>query len=128
MQILEHRAQLALKDFAVGGGLAVGATGGDRVPLVDQDDDAAPALVRIAADGSVGSGYALCGVDHQQRHVSRLKVTAGHDHAHLFGHQVRLALAADAGCIDKPELVALKLDHFIDRIAGGAGNGRNNGP
>ena len=118
---------MLLEDFAVGGRLAVGAAGGDRVPLVHEDDDAAAALVRVAADGGVAGGHALGGVDDQQRHVRGFKVTARHDDAELFGHQVGLALAADAGRIDKAELAALELHNLIDCVAGGAGDGRDNG-
>ena len=45
----------------------------------------------------------------------------------LLGHQVRLALAADARGVNKAELAALELDDLIDRIAGGAGDGRDDG-
>ena len=38
-----------------------------------------------------------------------------------------LALAADPCCIDKAELLPFKLHDFIDGIAGGAGDGRNDG-
>ena len=97
------------------------------VPLVDDDDDAAPALVGIAADGGVGAGDALGCVDDQQGHVSRFKMTAGHDDAQLFCHQVGLALAADAGGVNKAELAALEFDDLVDRVAGGAGDGRDDG-
>jgi hypothetical protein len=100
-QVLEHRAQLLLEDLAIGGRLAVGAARGHRVPLVHHDDDAAPALVGIAADGGVGRRHALGRVEHQQGHVRGFQVPPRHHHAHLFGHQVGLALAPDAGRIHK---------------------------
>ena len=44
--------------------------------------------------------------------------------AHHFG----FALASDAGGIDEAEEVALALDDLVDGVAGGAGDGRNDGP
>ena len=41
---------------------------------------------------------------------------------------MRLALAANAGRIDKAQPAALKLDQFIDGITRGARYGRNDGP
>ena len=124
---MSTRAHLLLEDLAVGGRLAVGAAGGHHVPLVDHDDDAAAALVGVAADGGVGAGDAFGGVDDQQRHVGGFEVAAGHDDAELLGHQVGLALAADAGGVDKAQLLALELDDLVDRVAGGAGDGRDDG-
>ena len=81
------------------------------------------ALVRIAADGGVGRGDSFRRIEDQQSHVRGFQMTPRHHDADLFGHQMRLALAPDAGRIDKPELVAFELDDFIDGIAGGSGNG-----
>jgi hypothetical protein len=67
------------------------------------------------------------GVDNQQGHVRGFQVAPSHHYAHLFGHQVRLALAADAGRIHKAQLLALELDHLVHRVARSAGDGRNNG-
>ena len=71
--------------------------------------------------------HSLGRVDDQQGYVRGFQVAAGHDHAQLLGHQVRLALAANAGRIDEAKLRALELDHFVHGIAGGPGDGRDNG-
>ncbi len=76
--------------------------------------------MRIAADVGVQRGDAFGGVDHQQRDVRRLKMLARHHHGELLGHQLGLALAADAGGVDKAVVVALALDHFVHGIARGA--------
>ena len=118
---------MLLEDFTVGRGLAVCAACGHRVPLVHNNDDAAAALVRVAADGCVAGRYAFRGIDDNQSYVSSLKMAPGHDDRHLFGHQVGLALAADAGRVDKAQHAAFELNDFIHRIARGAGNRRDNG-
>jgi hypothetical protein len=78
--------------------------------VVHHNDHAAPALVRVAADGGVARGYAFGRVNQQQRHVRGFKMTPRHDDAHLFRHQLCLAFAADSGCIDEAQRAALELD------------------
>ena len=70
---------------------------------------------------------AFGGVDDQQRHVGGFKMAARHDDAQLFSHQVRFALAADACRVDKAQLAALELHHFVDRVARGSRDRRNDG-
>jgi hypothetical protein len=41
---------------------------------------------------------------------------------------MRLAFAADAGGVDEAEAASIVLDDFVDRIARGAGDGRDDGP
>ena len=85
---------------AVGGGL------GDEVPLVDDDDDGAAGLVGVAADVGVEGGDAFGGVEDEEGDVGGLEVLAGHDDGQLLGHELGLALAADAGGVDETEVVA----------------------
>ena len=127
-QVFERVAYLLLIDGPVGRGLAVGARGGEQVPLVDDDDHRAAALVRIAADVGVVGGHAFGSVDHEQGDVAGFEMTAGHDDGEFFGHQMGLALAADAGGVDEAQALAFVLDDFVDGVARGACNGRNDGP
>src|SRR3569833_1034001 len=90
-------ARLLLKDVHLGGGLAIGAVDGDRVPLVDDDDDRASRFVGVARDGGIESGDAFGGVDHDEGEISGFEVLAGHYYAKLFGHQVGLALVVVVG-------------------------------
>ena len=57
--------------------------------------------MRIAADGGVGRGNALSGVDDQQRDVGGLEMAARHDDGELLRHHLGLALAADSGGVDE---------------------------
>ncbi len=68
-QVLENVSYLRLKNRPIRVRLAVGARRGDQVPLVHDNDDRAPALMRVPADGRVRRGDALGRVDHQERHV-----------------------------------------------------------
>jgi hypothetical protein len=79
---------------------------GDEVPLVDDDDDGAAGLVRVAADVGVEGGDAFGGVEDEEGDVGGFEVLAGHDDGELLGHEVGLALAADAGGVDEAEVVA----------------------
>ena len=98
------------------------------VPLVDADDQRAPAFVGVAGDGGVQRHHALGGVQHQQHHVGHADVAARHHHAQLLRHIAGLALAADAGGIDEDVLRAVVRDGLVHGIARGAGDGRNDGP
>ena len=89
---------------------------GDEVPLVDDDDDGAAGLVGVAADVGVEGGDTFSGVKDEQGDVGGFKVLAGHDDGELLGHEVGLALAADAGGVDEAEVVAGEGDDLIDRI------------
>jgi len=53
---------------------------------------------------------------------------ARHDDRELFGHQVRLAFAADAGGIDEAESASVVLDDFVDCVARGARGRRDDRP
>ena len=52
---------------------------------------------------------------------------ARHDDAQFLRHLVRLALAANARRIDEDELDAFVLDRFVDGIARGACDRRDDG-
>ena len=52
---------------------------------------------------------------------------ARHHDRKFFRHEVRLAFAADAGGVDEAEAASVVLDDFVDRVAGGAGDGRDDG-
>src|ERR1035437_1064578 len=98
------------------------------VPLVDTDDERAPALMGVAGDGGVERHNALGAVQHEQHDMRHADVAALHDDAHLLRHVARLALAADARRVDQDILRAL-VDHgLVHRIARGSGDGRNNRP
>ena len=58
---------------------------------------------------------------------ARFQMLARHDDGQLLGHQLGLALAADAGGIDEAIALAFVLHQFVNRIARGAGNGRDDG-
>ena len=83
--------------------------------------------MRVSGDGSVELAHAFGGINHQQRNVGGFKMFARHDHGKFFRHQMSLAFAANAGSIDKAKALAVALDDFVDRIARGAGNGRDDG-
>src|SRR5712692_770880 len=104
-----------------------GARAAPQVPLVHDDDDRASALMGIAGDRRVQLADAFGGVNHQQRDVGGFEVLARHHHGELLGHQMSLAFAADAGRINEAEALAVALDHFVDRVAGGAREGRDDG-
>ncbi len=53
---------------------------------------------------------------------------ARHHHAHLFRHQLGLALAADAGGVDEDVFHAVMQQALIHGIARGAGHRRDDGP
>ncbi len=72
-------------------------------------------------------GDAFGGVDHDQRDVGGFQMLARHDHRELLGHQLGLALAADSGGVDEAVGLAVALDQFIDGIARGSGDGRDDG-
>ena len=93
-----------------------------QVPFVDDDDDGAPALVRVAGDGGIELAHAFGGVDDQQGNVGGFQMLARHHHRKLFRHQVSLAFAADAGGVDEAKRLAVVLDDFVDGIARGAGD------
>ena len=99
----------------------------DEVPLVDDDDDGAAGLVGVAADVGVERGDAFGGVEDEEGDVGGFEVLAGHDDGELLGHEVGLALAADAGGVDEAEVVAAAGDDFVDGVAGGAGDGGDDG-
>ena len=83
--------------------------------------------MRVAGDGGVEAQHALGGVQHQQHHVRHADVAAGHHDAQLLRHQLRLALAPDAGGVDENVRHAVYHHLFVHRVARGAGDGRNDG-
>jgi hypothetical protein len=127
IEVFECAAELFLEDVSVGGGLAVGAAGGDRVPFVHDDDDGASGFVRVSADGGIAGGDALGGVDQEEGDVGGFEMAARHDDGELLGHEVGFAFAADSGGVDEAESVAFEFDGFVNGIAGGSGDGRDDG-
>ncbi len=99
----------------------------DQVPLVDDDDQRPPAFVSVSGNGGVAGGNAFGRVHHQQRDVGSFRVLARHHDRELFGHQLGLALAADARGIDEAIGLAVAFDHFIHRVARGARDGGYDG-
>jgi len=100
---------------------------GDEVPLVDDEDDGAARLVGVAADVGVEGGDAFGGVEDEEADVGCLEVLAGHDDGELFGHETGLALATDSGGVDETEVVRAAGDDLVHSVAGGAGDGRDDG-
>src|SRR5271167_128545 len=98
---------LLFENLLVGGGLAIRTRSGDQVPLVDDDDDGAPALVGVSGDGGIAAGDAFSGVDEDERYVGCFKMLARHHDRKFFGHQFGLALAADASRVDEA------IDHAV---------------
>src|ERR1039458_6145884 len=96
--------------------LRAGGRVGDEVPLVDDDDDGAAGLVGVTADVGVEGVDAFGGVEDEERDIGGLEVLAGHDDGELLGHELGLALAADAGGVDETEVVAGAGDDFIYSI------------
>ena len=127
MQIFERVAHLLFEYVFVGGWFAVGAHCGHQIPLVHDDDDRAPAFVGVSADGRVGGGDTFLRVDDQQGDVGRLEVPTGHDDRELLGHLMGFALAPNSGRVDDAVAVALVVENFVDGVAGGAGDGRDDG-
>src|ERR1019366_7219357 len=123
---------IAVRRGGVGGGV------GDEVPLVHHDNDRPAGLVGVAADVGVEGGDAFGGVEDEERDVGGFEVLAGHDHRQLLGHELGLALAADAGGVDEAEVVAGAGDDLVYSIpsctgyraddgAGGSGEGVEQG-
>ena len=81
--------------------------------------------MRVAGDGGVERADAFGRVDHEQRDVGVFEMLARHDDGKLLGHQVRLALAANARRVDKAKTLPVALDDLVDRIASGAGDRRD---
>ncbi len=81
----------------------------------------------VSGDGGVELADAFGGVDDQQRDVGAFEMLAGHHYRKFFGHEARLAFAADAGSIDETEGAAVVLDDFVDGVARGAGNRGDDG-
>ncbi len=77
----------------------------------------------VSGDGGVEGIHSLGGVDHQQSDVGGFEMLARHDDGKLLGHQVGLAFAANAGGVDEAEGLSVTFDDFVDRVAGGAGDG-----
>ena len=98
-----------------------------QVPFVDDDDEGASAFVGVAGDGGVELADAFGGVDDEQRDVGGFEMFARHDDRKFLGHEMRLAFAANAGGVDEAEAASVVLDDFVDGVAGGAGDGRDDG-
>ena len=81
----------------------------------------------VASDVGVEGGDAFGGVEDEEADVGGFEVLAGHDDGELLGHEVGLALAADAGGVDEAEVVLAAGDDFVDGVAGGSGDGRDDG-
>ena len=81
----------------------------------------------IAADVGVEGGDSVGGVEDEEADVGGLEVLAGHDDGQLFGHEAGLALATDSGGVDETEVVRAASDDLVYGVAGGAGDGRDNG-
>ena len=52
---------------------------------------------------------------------------ARHDDGQLFCHELGLALATDSGGVDETEVVRAASDDLVNRVAGGAGDGADDG-
>ncbi len=102
--------------------------GFEQVPLVDRHHRGAAQLPGRAGDGEVAGGHPLRGVDQQQGEVGALDLAPRHHHRQLLRGVVGAAAAADAGGVDQDPAPALALDPRVDRIAGGARAGRDQGP
>jgi len=83
--------------------------------------------VRVAADVGVEGGDSFGGVEDEEADVGGLEMLAGHDDGQLFGHETGLALATDSSGVDETEVVRAASDDFVDCVAGGAGDGRDDG-
>ncbi len=84
--------------------------------------------MRITGDGGVAGSHAFDRVNEHERDVGGFQMLASHDHRKLFGHQFGLALAANTGGVDEAIAEAVALQNFVDGIAGGAGDRRDNRP
>ena len=81
----------------------------------------------VAADVGVEGGDSVGGVEDEEADVGGLEVLARHDDGELLGHELGLALATDSGRVDETEVVRAAGDDLVDGVAGGAGDGRDNG-
>src|SRR6185503_10741766 len=100
----------------------------DQIPLVYDNDYRTATLVRVAGYRCVEGAHPFRSIDHQQGNVRRFEMLPRHNHGKFLRHQVGLSLASDAGSVDKAEPLAIAFHHLIHRVAGSAGNGRDNGP
>ena len=62
-----------------------------------------------------------------ERNVGAFEMLARHDDGELLGHQLGLALATDSGSVDEAIGLAIALHQFINRIARGSRDRRDNG-
>ena len=110
-------------------GLADGALLAARheIPFVDQDNHRPSTLVRVAGNVGVEAARAFGGVHHEEHNVGVFNIFARHHHRKLLGHQVRLALAANAGRIHKADSAPVIADDFVNGIPRGARNRRDDG-
>jgi len=83
--------------------------------------------MRVAGDCGIELAHAFGRINDEQRDIRRLQMLARHDDGELFSHQLRLALATDARGINEAKALAVPLDHFVHRVAGGARCWRDDG-
>ena len=98
---------------------------GERVPLVDGDDDGAPGLDRVARDVRVERRHAFDRVHHDDRHVRPLQTPPRHHDRELLGHLCGLALAPDARRVNEAETLAVTLQERVNGVARRARDGRD---
>ena len=81
----------------------------------------------VTADVGVEGGDSVGGVEDEEADVGGFEVFARHDDGELLGHELGLALATDSGRVDETEVVRAAGDDLVDGVAGGAGDGRDDG-
>ena len=96
-----------------------------RVPLVDRDDAGLALLVGVARNLGILFAEAAGGVDHDDADIGAIDGHVGAQHAVALDGLLHLALAADAGGIDKDKFAVLVFHHRVGRVAGGAGDVRD---
>ena len=94
----------------------------DKVPLVHDNDDALARFVSHARDLFVLLGNTLCGIYHEQRHVTALHSRNGTDYGESLDVLVYLALAANARSINQYVFSAVLFKRRVYRISGRSGN------
>jgi hypothetical protein len=104
------------------------SAGGDEVPLVDDDDDAAAALVGVAADGGVGLAVTPSVASMMTSATSAASRCLRAMTTDSFS-AIRwvLPLRRMPAVSTKRKVVAFVVHNFVDGIAGGAGDGRDDG-
>src|SRR6185312_7086844 len=99
----------------------------EKVPFIDEDDDAFPFFYRQAENIEVLRGDPLRCIEHQQADIRFIHGLDGTDYRIELEVFMYLGLTPDAGRIDQDEIFPEQVVSGMDRIPCGAGDIANDG-